>query len=283
MPSGPADRPVGPGAHRRGQIAGRRRPGSTGPRTYGSPRPRKRRTIWRRVAGIGALAALAVPAFLLGAGLAGPSVGTGSRATEAAPGRVAQDLVGNKVEAPSPASQTRRRSTTLRTDPTDAPDAPTSAVAGLTVEATVLDAAPDAGDLVRVRVRWSDGDGWYAGVAEAWGDGTEASSIDAVGCAGPAGPHRGELSTAHRFTAEGTYPVRLTVATSDCGGRLESRAVIVSIKVGGGSVASDEASASAASDQPTTAADPGRATTPPPSVSSSPAAPSPDPTAPAAQ
>lgn len=99
---------------------------------------------------------------------------------------------------------------------------------GLTVEILPADTTPAADELVRFRIRWSDGDGRYAGSAEDWGDGTVASSVRLVSCQGSAGPHRGDLITAHRFSA-GRYRVRLAVTTADCAGRRETRTAEVTI------------------------------------------------------
>lgn len=141
----------------------------------------------------------------------------------------------------------------------------------LAVHATVLDATPHAGDLARIRVRWSDGDGRYAGLAEDWGDGTAASSVEAIRCTGPAGVRSGELNTAHRYASAGSYQVRLTVSTSGCGGRLESRAAVVTIQVG---VAS-EAPTSPGPGVPTPPMDPTDWATLPPSTPSQAASTSP--------
>ena len=270
------DHPVSSGAHRRVWSGGRRTTLPAGLRTFGSPRPGKSRQNWRRAAAIGVLATLAVPAFLLGAGLAGPGAGPRTRTPEAASGRAALDSNGDRPRLPSPASDSRRRSSGRRVTPTPGPGTPTPPVVGLTVQATVLDAIPKAGELIRIRVRWSDGEGRYVGLAEDWGDGTAASSAKAIRCTGTTGVRGGELNTAHRFATAGSYQVRLTVSTSGCGGRLESRAAVVTVPVG---VASD-APASPASSLPTLPMDPSELATPLPSVQPSQAASTSTPVAP---
>ncbi|SHN46790.1 hypothetical protein [Cryptosporangium aurantiacum] len=181
----------------------------------------------RRAAGVGALGLLAVPAFLIGAGLgdSSPAGRYGPTAVQA-PGRAAVDSPSATPQAVSPASDRQARDAV---DLSTAPPEPRTAP-GLRLRVVAPDGPLTADELVQFRVRWSDGNGRYAGLAEDWGDGTAASSLEVVGCRGDAGPHSGELTTAHRFPV-GRYRVRLTVTTADCDGRTEARSAEVTIDV----------------------------------------------------
>ncbi|GAA3393805.1 hypothetical protein [Cryptosporangium minutisporangium] len=178
-----------------------------------------------------ALGLLAVPAFLIGAGLAdSPPTGRYGPTGAQAPGRAAVDQAPGTSHSVSPAGETRARDAAALT-PTPAPGRTTERrPAGLRVEVVEPAGPLTADELVRFRVRWSDGNGRYAGLAEDWGDGTAASSVEIVDCTGRAGSHGGELSTAHRFPV-GRYRVRLTVTTEDCDGRTEARTGDVTIDV----------------------------------------------------
>jgi hypothetical protein len=221
--SAPVRRPSGyPSAHR-----GRRSP--------------KWRTARRKVVAAGFLVALAVPAFLIGAALAGPGPAPVSSTPDAAGGQAAQDSVQARPDQPSPASQRRSFRQPLPPVHTPSPSAPAGA-AGLTVTLTTLDPPPEVDDPVRFRVRWSDGAGRYAGIAEHWGDGTEASSAEPVSCAGPAGAHSGELTSQHTFTAAGRYRVRFTVTTSDCAGHRRVGAATTTVLVSGPAESEDDTS-----------------------------------------
>ncbi|TQS41425.1 hypothetical protein [Cryptosporangium phraense] len=170
----------------------------------------------RRAVAIGVLGALAVPAFLLGAGLADPGPAeTHLAAPNRAPGRAAADTQHPaRSNAMSPAADSA---------PRPAAEAPrTAEPSGLTVTVTTSDRTPVAGEDVRIRIRWSDGSGRYAGLTEDWGDGTATSSLRAVSCVGAPGAHGGELESVHRFPA-GRFRVRMSVTTADCSGRTETR------------------------------------------------------------
>jgi hypothetical protein len=185
------------------------------------------------LAAVGVLGVLAVPAFLLGAGLGGESPSPERRPNVgAAPGRAALDQA---PADPNPAATPRgsqARDAALRAASTPLGGAPVrpGEPAGLTVEVVALDATPTADELVQFRVRWTDASGRYAGLTEEWGDGTAASSVDTVECAGEPGAHRGELTTAHRFAA-GDYRVRISVTTARCDGRTETRTGEVTVRV----------------------------------------------------
>ncbi|MFG1927480.1 hypothetical protein [Cryptosporangium sp. NPDC048952] len=182
----------------------------------------------RRLAVLGALA---VPAFLLGAALAGPPSSERTVAqVERAPGRAALDAGPSASPAVSPAGDSRARDASAlpAAAPTSRRDA--AAAAGLTVLIVVPDGPFTTDEPVRFGVRWSDGNGRYAGFSESWGDGTAASSVEVVNCTGEPGPHADELITSHRFPA-GRFRVRLTVTTSDCRGRTEERTAEVTISV----------------------------------------------------
>ncbi|WP_157017166.1 hypothetical protein [Cryptosporangium arvum] len=176
------------------------------------------------------LSALAVPAFLLGAAIAEPPSGARDAArAERAPGHAAFDAGTSASAAVSPAGESRARDATV---PAATPPLRSGggAAAGLTVR-IVVPAGPFTSDeLVRFRVRWSDGSGRYAGLTESWGDGTAASSAEVVSCTGGPGAHADELTTAHRFPA-GRFRVRVTVTTADCRGRTEERTAEVTIQV----------------------------------------------------
>jgi hypothetical protein len=177
------------------------------------------------------LGALAVPAFLLGAALAGPPPGAQTASdAERAPGRAALDAGPTAPAAVSPAGDSRARDTAAL--PATAPTSPSDAAApaGLTVRIAGPDGPLTTDDPVRFGVRWSDGNGRYAGLGENWGDGTAASSVEVVSCTGQAGRHSDQLTTAHRFPA-GRFRVRLTVTTVDCRGRTEARTAEVTIEV----------------------------------------------------
>lgn len=182
----------------------------------------------RRVAVLGALA---VPAFLLGAALSGPPDGVHPAGdVERAPGHAALDAGPSASPIVSPAGESRPRDAAAL--PAAAPLRPSDAgaPAGLTVRIVVPAGPLTSDEPVRFGVRWSDGNGRYAGMSEAWGDGTTAGSLEVVGCTGEPGPHSGDLVTAHRF-APGRYRVRVAVTTADCRGRTEQRAAEVTIEV----------------------------------------------------
>ena len=177
------------------------------------------------------LSALAVPAFLLGAALAGPPPGVPTASDAAgAPGRAALDAGPPASAAVSPAGESRARDAAAPPDAAPTTRSVDGPPAGLTVRIVGPEGPLTTDEPVRLEVRWSDGNGRYAGLSENWGDGTATSSLDPVSCAGEAGPHGDELTTAHRFPA-GRFRVRLTVTTADCGGRTEERSAEVTIEV----------------------------------------------------
>ncbi|GAA0278752.1 hypothetical protein [Cryptosporangium japonicum] len=177
------------------------------------------------------LSALAVPAFLLGAAIAEPPSGAHDTVrAESAPGRAALDAGPSASPAVSPAGKSRARDAAVAPAATSPPRNSGDVAARLTVRIVVPDGPFTTDELVRFRVRWSDGSGRYAGLTESWGDGTAASSAEVVSCTGQPGAHADELTTTHRFPA-GRFRVRLTVATADCHGRTEERTAEVTIQV----------------------------------------------------
>jgi len=187
----------------------------------------------RRASAVGALGGLAVSAFVLGAMLAGPPQAPAPRpATDAdrAPGRAALGPAPTTTQDVSPASESSARDVAALPTATPGRRRDAGGPARLSVRVTPPDAPFTSDQPVRFRVRWSDGSGRYAGLTEDWGDGTAASSVQVVSCDGAAGPHGGELTSAHRFPA-GRFRVSITVVTAECDGRTESRTGEVTIDV----------------------------------------------------
>ncbi|MFI5959542.1 hypothetical protein [Cryptosporangium sp. NPDC051539] len=180
----------------------------------------------RRAVAVGALGVLAVSAFLLGAALAGPGpVASHVTGPNRAPGRAAA------AERPAEADDVSPAAASGPHEPATTPGPPRPSEGPLTVTVSASDLAPSTGQDVRLRIRWRDGSGRYAGLTEDWGDGTASSSLRAVSCRGAPGAHRGDLESTHRFPA-GRYRVRMSVTTADCHGRTETRAGEIVLNVG---------------------------------------------------
>lgn len=77
-----------------------------------------------------------------------------------------------------------------------------------------------AGERAEFTLRWSDGEGFFSGTSEDWGDGVGASSLAQEACdlAPAAGPAGGEVTVRHTFTAPGPYALVLGVSTYTCSG-----------------------------------------------------------------
>jgi hypothetical protein len=191
------------------------------------PAPTDLRTRnWRRIAAASVIGLLAVPAFMLGARLAAPGDHSAEGGSGAAPGE-ASALLPGAAAPPAAVPGSRPQSRHLA-----AAALVGARPAGLTVQLTQLDQHPLAANDVDFRVRWSDGEGRYAGSSEDWGDGTQVSSVQLAGCTGRTGAHHGEQILTHSFRGAGRYRVIVGVATFDCSGRTETRTAAITVVVG---------------------------------------------------
>jgi hypothetical protein len=108
-----------------------------------------------------------------------------------------------------------------------------SGAAGLSLTVRADDVRPVRGTSVRFTMSWKDGAGFYAGSTQQWGDGSPVGgSVNARPCRGDAPSGSGNVIVSHTFTKTGTYTVRLSVATYTCDGRTETQTVTMTIVVG---------------------------------------------------
>jgi surface-anchored protein len=232
-------------------------------------RPVKKRSdapARRRAIAILGAAALAVPAFALGATQPWKSVQTDPDRLGVV-GSDRGDRAATESEAPASAVRTTGGTGKNARNPHPAPSigvAPGPAVAGvlsvpggsvlprisalpsvapsahrndgsvpgldLTVQAD--DVRPHTGTAVHFTLAYTDGTGYYAGTRADWGDGSPKSdSVAAKPCTGDAPPAKGSVPASHTFTRAGMYTVTLSATTYTCDGRSETQTVPMTITV----------------------------------------------------
>lgn len=105
--------------------------------------------------------------------------------------------------------------------------------ARLRVSASVPATRVTVGQPVTVTVRWSDGDGVYAGDAAFFGEPDGLGALALSRCSGrrPAGPHAGGSHYTHTFTRPGTYHATFEIDTQSCAGGDEQRTAAVTFVV----------------------------------------------------
>jgi hypothetical protein len=247
----------GPRTPRRSAGAG----ANTRPARKRSDAPARRRAI----AILGA-AALAVPAFALGATQPWKSVQTDPDRLGVV-GSDRGDRAATESESPASAVRTRGGAGKNARNPHPAPSigvAPGPAVAGvlsvpggsvlprisplpsvapsahrndgsvpgLNLTVQVDDVRPHTGTAVHFTLAYTDGSGYYAGTRADWGDGSPKSdSVAAKACTGDAPAASGSVPASHTFTRAGTYTVVLSATTYTCDGRTETQTVPMTITV----------------------------------------------------
>ncbi|NUS74550.1 MAG: hypothetical protein HOQ05_14300 [Corynebacteriales bacterium] len=215
------------------------------------PAPRKNSRRW--VFGLLA-AALAIPAFALGAVQPWLSEGSGEeQVTLGASDRDIdivdsgpQDPTGaipnkksSKNDTPTPDPESQSSPSASQSAGEETPSStPTASLrrgtpAPLYVKVTANEANPRAGVAVTFTLRWTDGTGHYAGLSSSWDDGSPVNNSQGAGCSGgkDAFDTSGSHNLTHTYSKAGTYTADFTVTTETCDGKTERRTVSLTIEV----------------------------------------------------
>lgn len=237
-------------------------PQSRRPEPPSGPRrpPTSRRAPRRRyIAIIIGAAALAIPAFALGAVQPWHSTGDGNDQLSVVNGNRADERPlaagepgpavannnsnrsdsGKKSDKPSggSSSEVSQPSAQASPSPSQAQSSPPpstrkNAPAGLSIRVTADNVQPTVGDAVTFTVTWEDGSGHYAGTTQDWGDGSAIGGSVTVGeCSGDAPADSGTASARHTYTQAGTYTATVSLTTYTCNGGTETRSVSLTITV----------------------------------------------------